>query len=71
MAETFPAYVNDDTAVCLGRSATGPDALKRVCQHMLDDGFAPDTGLAIREVRGGPIVRVVTSIGAEASTSER
>jgi hypothetical protein len=66
MPDAFPCYVIGDVVSCEGRSATGPDALKRVCQHMLQDGFPPDTGLAIREQPYGPVVRAVL-IGAEAS----
>jgi hypothetical protein len=66
MAETFPAYAIGDRFECQGRSATGPDALKRVCQLMLQDGFPAETGLAIREQQYGPVVRTML-IGAEAS----
>jgi hypothetical protein len=65
-AETFPAYVIGDSFECQGRSATGPNAMKEVCRQMIEAGFPPDTGLAIREQQYGPVVRTML-IGAEAS----
>jgi hypothetical protein len=51
--------------LCEGRTVTAQDPISALCAELLRAGFAPSTGLVIREFESGPIIKTIPSINLE------